>query len=310
MTFSADWDAATAEALGHFKELLRIDTTNPPGNERAATDYLARVLDAEGIPYRIVGERADPRELDRAPFRLGPKGAPPLERAPRRRARGTRTLALTIRSAPKQHDGCIWGRGAVDMKNMVAMSLMTLLMFTEGRGPSRSRRDLRSSGRRRSRLEARCALSRRASPRARAGGVRPERDRRVHVLRGRRRLLPDSGRREGDLLVRAHGTRNGRPRIDARVPTTAAVRIESARSIALGMVRLPVSCRARGRDDIRSRPRRTSPALAQRVVPLLVKPAFARLFLNVVRMQDPEQAIALEALLMWNTAFADARSRR
>src|SRR6202012_4477114 len=51
---SIDWEAATREALGHFKELLRIDTTNPPGNERAAAEYLARVLDREGIAYDLV----------------------------------------------------------------------------------------------------------------------------------------------------------------------------------------------------------------------------------------------------------------
>ncbi len=28
-----------------------------------------------------------------------------------------------------EHDGCIWGRGAIDMKNMVAMSLMTLVLL-------------------------------------------------------------------------------------------------------------------------------------------------------------------------------------
>src|SRR6185503_8931802 len=49
-----DWAAATAEAAAHLKHLLRIDTTNPPGNERPAADYLAGVLAKEGITYEIV----------------------------------------------------------------------------------------------------------------------------------------------------------------------------------------------------------------------------------------------------------------
>src|SRR5687767_8735522 len=49
-----DWEAAGAEALGYFRDLLRIDTTNPPGNERAAVDYLARVLRREGVPFEVV----------------------------------------------------------------------------------------------------------------------------------------------------------------------------------------------------------------------------------------------------------------
>ena len=43
------------------------------------------------------------------------------------------------------------------------------------------------------------------------------------------------------------------------------------------------------------------PALARRAVPILSRPAFARVLLRLARMQDPEQAIALGALLR-NTA--------
>ena len=37
-----DWTAARAEALGFLKDLIRIDTTNPPGNERPAAEWIAR----------------------------------------------------------------------------------------------------------------------------------------------------------------------------------------------------------------------------------------------------------------------------
>ncbi len=43
------------ESVGLLTELLRIDTTNPPGFTRAAIDVLARAFACEGIPYEIVG---------------------------------------------------------------------------------------------------------------------------------------------------------------------------------------------------------------------------------------------------------------
>ena len=49
-----DWTEATAEAIRHFKSLLRIDTTNPPGNERPAADYVSRVLTEAGIDHQIL----------------------------------------------------------------------------------------------------------------------------------------------------------------------------------------------------------------------------------------------------------------
>src|SRR5688572_27993914 len=50
-----DWKAAEAETLRHYTELVRTDTTNPPGNETRAVEYLARVLGQEGIPYTRTG---------------------------------------------------------------------------------------------------------------------------------------------------------------------------------------------------------------------------------------------------------------
>jgi hypothetical protein len=44
-----NWTAVDAEALKHFQALLRIDTSDPPGREREAVDYLKQVLAAEGI---------------------------------------------------------------------------------------------------------------------------------------------------------------------------------------------------------------------------------------------------------------------
>jgi acetylornithine deacetylase/succinyl-diaminopimelate desuccinylase-like protein len=43
-----------ARAASALAQMIRIDTTNPPGNERALADWLAGYLDTEGIETRVV----------------------------------------------------------------------------------------------------------------------------------------------------------------------------------------------------------------------------------------------------------------
>ena len=102
------------------QQLLRIDTTNPPGNERPAAELVAGALREVGF---------EPELLDSAPTRTnvvvrhrGTGKKPPL----------LLTAHLDVVEADaskwevppfsgKEHDGCLWGRGAIDMKNMAAM---------------------------------------------------------------------------------------------------------------------------------------------------------------------------------------------
>ena len=44
----------SAQAQEWLAGLLRIDTTNPPGNELAAARYLAEILEREGIPAEVL----------------------------------------------------------------------------------------------------------------------------------------------------------------------------------------------------------------------------------------------------------------
>ncbi len=128
MPTSLSWPAVTAEAVRHLQDLLRIDTTNPPGNELAAAEYLAGVLRAEGY---------DPIVLEAAPQRgnliarlKGDGSLPPL----------LLYTHLDVVPAEPEHwthlpfagevaDGFVWGRGALDMKSVAAMQLMTMLLF-------------------------------------------------------------------------------------------------------------------------------------------------------------------------------------
>ena len=48
-----DWNALNEETLRHFQALVRMDTSDPPGREQPAVDYLKGVLEAEGIPVEV-----------------------------------------------------------------------------------------------------------------------------------------------------------------------------------------------------------------------------------------------------------------
>ena len=51
-----DWPALQAEAVQILSEYIRINTTNAPGNEKAGAEYLARILEREGIEAQILDE--------------------------------------------------------------------------------------------------------------------------------------------------------------------------------------------------------------------------------------------------------------
>ena len=54
-----DWDVVNDEVVNHLRAILQLDTRNPPGNEIRAAEYIAQVLEREGIPYEIVGPSPD-----------------------------------------------------------------------------------------------------------------------------------------------------------------------------------------------------------------------------------------------------------
>lgn len=57
-----DWTAIEVETLEHFLSLLRLDTSNPPGNETLVVEYLRNVLEREEISvetYALEPNRAN-----------------------------------------------------------------------------------------------------------------------------------------------------------------------------------------------------------------------------------------------------------
>ena len=49
-----DWNAVDEEVIMHLRNILRLDTRNPPGNEILAANYLRGVLEREGFECIIV----------------------------------------------------------------------------------------------------------------------------------------------------------------------------------------------------------------------------------------------------------------
>lgn len=116
------------EVTALLSDLIRINTTNPPGNETEAALYLAEVLEKDGFSCEV------------------------LESAPKRgnlvtRLRGTgekpSLLLLShldvVAANPKEwsvnpfsgvvKEGFVWGRGAIDMKSMTAIEVMVMKLL-------------------------------------------------------------------------------------------------------------------------------------------------------------------------------------
>ncbi len=113
------YDDAQREAVELLRRLIRLDTVNPPGHERPAQEVLAAHLSEAGFTCELLGRTPERPNLV-ARLRSGQDGP---------------TLCLlshvdTVLADPSvwTHDpwsgdladGCIWGRGALDMKSQTA----------------------------------------------------------------------------------------------------------------------------------------------------------------------------------------------
>ncbi|HEX9160159.1 MAG TPA: M20/M25/M40 family metallo-hydrolase [Thermoanaerobaculia bacterium] len=119
-------DPMDQEAVDAFVQYLRIDTSNPPGNETAGAKFLAQLLAKDGIPSRLLG--SDPKR----------------QSLYARLSSGTNEKALVLLHhidvvppvvaewtrppfGGTQSNGYIWGRGALDIKSLGIAELMALV---------------------------------------------------------------------------------------------------------------------------------------------------------------------------------------
>ncbi|MDQ1323033.1 MAG: family metallo-hydrolase, partial [Chloroflexota bacterium] len=130
---AATWGAAHLELVAFLRDLIRIPSINPPdppGPEMDAAHFIAGILRAEGL---------DPEVIESAPGRGNV--------TVRLRGDGTGGDALLLLShldvvpanaadgwthdpfAADVDDGYVWGRGAVDMKQMVALETQVIVLL-------------------------------------------------------------------------------------------------------------------------------------------------------------------------------------
>ena len=124
-----DWPAIARETEQILADYLRVNTTNPPGNELAGARFLKAILDREGIEAQIL----DTTEL----------GSGRANLYARLKGNGSKkAIALVhhIDVVPAAaaywsvepysgvvKDGYLWGRGAIDMKGQGIAHLMAML---------------------------------------------------------------------------------------------------------------------------------------------------------------------------------------
>ena len=151
-----DWKAIETETLQHFQALVRVDTSNPPGNETRAVEYLKQVLDKEGVPYQVFAS-----DVSRANLVVRIKGTG--RRKPILVMGHTDVVTIDpkkwIEHGPFSADiagGYVYGRGTIDDKDNLVASLMLVLMLKRSNAsldrdvdlPGRVRRGRLARGRR------------------------------------------------------------------------------------------------------------------------------------------------------------------
>jgi acetylornithine deacetylase/succinyl-diaminopimelate desuccinylase-like protein len=130
-------DALRDEAVAVLQRLVAIDTVNPPGNERPAQEYLASLLEPAGFEVELVGP--DPERPNLVARLRGSAQGPVL---------GLLSHVDTVVADPTgwRHDpwsgalddGCVWGRGALDMKSQTAAEVVAACSLArEGWRPAR-----------------------------------------------------------------------------------------------------------------------------------------------------------------------------
>jgi acetylornithine deacetylase/succinyl-diaminopimelate desuccinylase-like protein len=124
-----DTSALAKEAQGWLTDLIKINTTNPPGNEQEAAKYIAGILEKEGITPELL-QVAPGRSAVVARLRSSALADPSkslllvahMDVVGVDRARWTADpFAASIK------DGYLYGRGAIDDKGMLAANLAAFI---------------------------------------------------------------------------------------------------------------------------------------------------------------------------------------
>ena len=138
--FKDSWGSIEDESVGILQQLLRIDTQNfgEDGSETVAAKYIKEILDSAGIECSEILEGKPGRGNLVARIRGdGSSGLGPVllsahldtVHAPRENWEQEGWKHDPFGAVIDEEDGCLYGRGAIDMKNMAAMSVSVLLFI-------------------------------------------------------------------------------------------------------------------------------------------------------------------------------------
>ncbi|MYF78775.1 MAG: M20/M25/M40 family metallo-hydrolase, partial [Chloroflexi bacterium] len=123
-------------AVELLQRLIRFDTSNPPGDERECALWLKALLDEHGVENRLLHPAGLPNRLNVVARVPGRGDAPPL-------LLQGHTDVVSVHGqrwsmdpfGGEIADGCVWGRGAVDMKGGLTMMLHTVLRAKYSENP-------------------------------------------------------------------------------------------------------------------------------------------------------------------------------
>jgi acetylornithine deacetylase/succinyl-diaminopimelate desuccinylase-like protein len=120
--------AAETETIQFLQQLVRLDTSNPPGNEIQAAQYIKSVFDKEGISSEII-ESAPGRANLVARLKGNGSKQPVLLMAHLDVVKVDRSQWTVDPFAATVKDGYLYGRGSADDKSMVAANMAVLLQL-------------------------------------------------------------------------------------------------------------------------------------------------------------------------------------
>jgi acetylornithine deacetylase/succinyl-diaminopimelate desuccinylase-like protein len=121
-------EQASAETASFLKDLVRIDTTDPPGNESKVATYIGAIFKREGIPYEIL-EPVPGRASIVARLKGSGAQRPVLILAHEDVVPVDRSHWTVDPFAAETKDGVLYGRGASDDKGPLAAHIETMLQL-------------------------------------------------------------------------------------------------------------------------------------------------------------------------------------
>jgi acetylornithine deacetylase/succinyl-diaminopimelate desuccinylase-like protein len=123
-----DWKTLQPEILDYYSNLIRIDTSSPPGNETKAAEYLKKVLDRAGIPSQILEAETGRGNLL---ARLKGNGSKkPILLMAHLDVVGVQREKWTVDPfSAVRKNGYVYGRGSNDDKDKVTSVLTVMLLL-------------------------------------------------------------------------------------------------------------------------------------------------------------------------------------